>query len=37
MGTCNLIYWTVVIPTLCFGSEIWVLKEKDIEQLQAFQ
>ena len=37
MNTCNLIYWTVVIPTLCFGSEIWVLKKKDVEQLQAFQ
>ena len=37
MGTCNLIYWTVVMPTLCFGSEIWVIKEKDILQLRAFQ
>ena len=37
MGTCNLIYWTVVMPTLCFGSEVWVIKEKDIVQLRAFQ
>ena len=37
MSTCNLIYWTVVMPTLCFGCEICVLKRKDIEQLQAFQ
>ena len=37
MSTCNLIYWTVVIPTLWFGCEMWVVKRKDIEQLQAFQ
>ena len=37
MSTCNLIFWTVVMPTLCFGCEIWVLKAPDIMQLQAFQ
>ena len=37
MSVCNLIYWTVVIPTLCFGCEMWVIKRNDIEQLQAFQ
>ena len=37
LSTCNLIFWTVVIPTLCFGCEIWVLKPKDIDLLKAFQ
>ena len=37
ISTSNLIYWTVIIPILCFGCEIWVLKKKDIELLSAFQ
>ena len=37
ISTCNLIFWTVVIPTLCFGCEAWVLKQKDNEILMAFQ
>ena len=37
LNTCCLIYWSVVFPTLTFGSEIWVLKKKDIEILQGFQ
>ena len=35
--TCCIIYWTVVIPTLCFGCELWILKQKDIQILQSFQ
>ena len=37
MATCCLIYWSVVIPTICFGSEIWILKQKDIDILNGFQ
>ena len=35
--TCCMIFWTVVIPTLCFGCELWVLEQKDIQILQSFQ
>ena len=35
--TCCLIYWTVVVPTLCFGCELWIMKKKDIQMLQCFQ
>ena len=35
--TCNLIFWTIVIPTLTFGCEIWPVKDKDVEKLQKFQ
>ena len=35
--TCCMIYWTVVISTLCFGCELWVLEQKDIQLLQGFQ
>ena len=37
MATCCLIYWTIVIPTLCFSCEIWILKKKDIGMLNDFQ
>ena len=37
LNTCNLIFWSVVFPTLSFGSEIWVIKDRDIELLQGFQ
>ena len=37
MKTCNLIFWTIVIPTLTFGSEIRCINDKEIELLQNFQ
>ena len=37
ISTSNLIYWTVIIPILCFGCEIWVIKRKDEVLLSAFQ
>ena len=37
LNTCNIIYWAIVIPTLLFGCEIWVMKDKDIVMLNAFQ
>ena len=37
MRTCNLIFWTIVVPTLTFGSEIWCIKDKEVELLQSFQ
>ena len=37
MSTCNIVYWSVVLPTLCFGCEIWYIKQKDIDVLLAFQ
>ena len=37
INTCNKIYWAVVVPTLCFGSEVWYLTDKDMQVLKAFQ
>ena len=37
MKTCNLIFWTVVVPTLTFGSEIWCINDREVELLQSFQ
>ena len=37
MATCNRIFWSVVVPTLLFGCELWVLSDKDRDNLQSFQ
>ena len=37
MGTCNIIYWQVVMSTVSFGSEVWVLSERDKELLNSFK
>ena len=35
--TCNRIFWQVVVPTVTFGSEVWVNSKKDEELLLTFQ
>ena len=37
MRTYNVIFWQVVVPPVTFGSEVWVLSEKDKELLTSFQ
>ena len=37
MAVCNLLYWSVIIPTTLFGCELWVLTDPEIEKLQLFQ
>ena len=37
LKTCSIIYWSVVFPALTFGCEAWMIKNKDVELLQAFQ
>ena len=37
IGTCNLIFWVIVIPIITFGCEIWQLTDSDLDKLQAFQ
>ena len=37
MMTCNRIFWQVVVPTVTFGSEVWIVSDKDEENLLKFQ
>ena len=37
VATCNLIFWTIVIPIATFGCELWTLYENDIHKLNLFQ
>ena len=31
MLTCKIIFWQVVVPTVTFGSEVWVMSDRDEE------
>ena len=35
--TCNKVFWSVVVPALLFGCKLWVLSDKDKDNLLAFQ
>ena len=35
--TCSIIYWSIVVHIVTFGSEIWCLSETDHEKLISFQ
>ena len=37
MATCNIIFWTIVVPTALSGSEIWILNAKSISIIESFQ
>ena len=36
MGTCNVIFWQVVIPSVTFDSEVWIMSEKDEDSFQIY-
>ena len=37
MNTCNLLFWSVIVPITIFGSELWVLQDSDLHELDLFQ
>ena len=37
MQACCIIFWSVVIPVLTFGAEIWCLNDNDINDILSFQ
>ena len=37
MRACNIIFWCLIVPILTYGSELWVLKQSDIDELDKFQ
>ena len=37
MATCNVIFWTIVVPAALYGSEIWILNAKAVAIIEAFQ
>ena len=37
ISTCNIIFWSLVVPTALYGSEIWRLDTRAISLLEGFQ
>ena len=37
MSVISALYWSIVVPVVIYGSEIWNLKGEDIESLRKFQ
>ena len=37
MATCNLIFWSIIVPITLFGSELWVLQDQDLADIELFQ
>ena len=37
MKTCATLFWSIVIPVVSFGCELWILKNNEIEMLRKFQ
>ena len=37
MMTANIIFWSMIIPIITYASELWILKQQDIDKLEKFQ
>ena len=37
IATCNIIFWTIIIPIAIFGCELWLLDGNSIMMLETFQ
>ena len=37
MVTCNLIFWSIIVPITLFGSELWILQDQDMIDIDFFQ
>ena len=37
MTVCSYLYWSIIIPIVTYGSELWVMKKDEIESLRKFQ
>ena len=37
MRTCATLFWSIVIPVVTYGSEVWVIKSHETELLRKFQ
>ena len=37
IATCNIIFWSIVVPIATFGCELWRLNDRSINSLETFQ
>ena len=34
---CNILFWSMIVPMVTYATELWILKDPDIELLEDFQ
>ena len=37
MKVCSFLFWSLIVPIVTFGSELWFLKDNDVKLLEDFQ
>ena len=37
IATCNIIFWSLVVPTTLYGCETWQLNDRSLAMLEVFQ
>ena len=37
MFTCNVIFWSVVVPTTLYGCELWIMDDASLNLIEEFQ
>ena len=37
MATCNIIFWSIVVPTTIYGCKLWVLDNSTLSIIEEFQ
>ena len=37
MATCSKLFWSIIMPIVTYGSELWVMKGDEVEELRKFQ
>ena len=37
MATCNIVFWSIVIPVALYGCEVWRMNDDSISELENFQ
>ena len=37
MATCNIIFWSVVVPTTLYGCELWIMNDTSLDMIEDFQ
>ena len=37
MATCSILYWSIIVPIVTYGSELWVMSSGKICELRKFQ
>ena len=37
MATCNVVFWSVVVPTAIYGCEVWIMDAASLDLIEEFQ